>query len=107
MAEEAALEYFRQPCVEQIDPRCLVGEPVSKVRLRLMHCLARLPFHSDYSPSLNTLLLSNPIPRQLFDYMTMTESEFYEFEMPWSMTPTVTQEVGRVGQRRGLNIRTS
>lgn len=32
LCEDAALEYFRQPCVEQINPACLVGEPVSKVR---------------------------------------------------------------------------
>jgi hypothetical protein len=31
LGEDAALEYFRQPCVEQINPACLVGDPVNKV----------------------------------------------------------------------------
>lgn len=31
--EDAMLEYFRQPCVEQINPACLVGQPSTQVRL--------------------------------------------------------------------------
>lgn len=84
--EDVMLENFRQPCVEQINPVCLVGEPSTKVCARRKFWFVVVVLRCD-----GGLFIFNLVD-QLFDYSQMAASDLHVFEIPFSLvTPHATE----------------